>query len=153
MSSRAAYPDTSFLCPLYIVQETSSEVIAHIERMGEPLTVTELVLYELRQTIRFQVWRHERDRTQGYPRKMMEAALSKLEANIEAGALTVTPADWPEVHALAERLSARHTPAAGHRAFDILHVATALHLGAREFLTFDTNQKKLAKAEGLKTSA
>ena len=30
-----------------------------------------------------------------------------------------------------------------------LHVATALHLGAKEFLTFDGNQKKLAEAEGL----
>jgi hypothetical protein len=28
-------------------------------------------------------------------------------------------------------------------------VATALHLGAREFLTFETNQKQLAEAEGL----
>ena len=33
---------------------------------------------------------------------------------------------------------------------DVLHIATALHLGAREFLTFDRNQKKLAEAEGLK---
>jgi predicted nucleic acid-binding protein len=32
---------------------------------------------------------------------------------------------------------------------DILHVATALHLGADEFLTFDGNQKTLAEAEGL----
>jgi predicted nucleic acid-binding protein len=32
---------------------------------------------------------------------------------------------------------------------DILHVATALHLGATEFLTFDANQKELAEAEGL----
>jgi predicted nucleic acid-binding protein len=30
-----------------------------------------------------------------------------------------------------------------------LHVATALHLGAEEFLTFDANQKRLAVAEGL----
>jgi len=32
---------------------------------------------------------------------------------------------------------------------DILHVATAIELGAKEFLTFDTDQKKLAEAEGL----
>jgi len=51
---------------------------------------------------------------------------------------------------IAERLSARHTGAHGHRAFDVLHVATALHLGAREFLTFDTSQRKLAAAEKLK---
>jgi hypothetical protein len=38
----------------------------------------------------------------------------------------------------------------GHRAFAILHVAAALHLGASEFLTFDTNQRKLATTAGLK---
>jgi predicted nucleic acid-binding protein len=38
----------------------------------------------------------------------------------------------------------------GHRSLDVLHVATALHLGARELLTFDTNQRKLATAEKLK---
>ena len=32
---------------------------------------------------------------------------------------------------------------------DILHVATAIELGAKAFLTFDANQKKLAEAEGL----
>jgi hypothetical protein len=37
----------------------------------------------------------------------------------------------------------------GYRGFEVLHVATALHLGVTEFLTFDGNQKKLAEAEGL----
>jgi hypothetical protein len=32
----------------------------------------------------------------------------------------------------------------------VLHVATALHLGVREFLSFDGNQRKLAAAEGMK---
>ena len=44
----------------------------------------------------------------------------------------------------------RHTLTGGHRSLDLLPMATALHLGAREFLTFDTNQRKLAAAEKLK---
>jgi hypothetical protein len=32
---------------------------------------------------------------------------------------------------------------------DILHVATALSMGAREFLSFNGNQPALASAEGL----
>jgi predicted nucleic acid-binding protein len=59
-------------------------------------------------------------------------------------------ADWADVHRIAERLSAKHTKTDGPRAMDILHVATALHLGAREFLSFDGNQRKLARAEGMK---
>ena len=42
------------------------------------------------------------------------------------------------------------TVTGGHRAFDILHVAAAVHLGADEFLTFDSNQRRLALATGLK---
>jgi predicted nucleic acid-binding protein len=50
----------------------------------------------------------------------------------------------------AERLSATHTLTGGHRGCDILHVAAALTPGAAGFLTFDANQKQLAKAEGLR---
>jgi predicted nucleic acid-binding protein len=75
--------------------------------------------------------------------------LNDLQIDLQAGLLTTTPVDWPAVHERAESLSNAHTIAAGHRLADILHVATALHLGAAEFLTFDLNQKKLAEAEGL----
>lgn len=51
---------------------------------------------------------------------------------------------------IAERLSSQYTWTEGYRGVDVIHVATALHLNASEFLTFDDNQKKLAQAEGLK---
>ena len=50
----------------------------------------------------------------------------------------------------AKRLSGMYTAEKGHRAFDILHVATAISRRAELFLTFDANQKKLAEAEGLR---
>ena len=118
--------------------------------MPEALHVSGLLLYEFRQSVRFQIWLNSRDKQKGYPQTIAEAALAKLQANMDAGAVTVASVDWPDVHRLAEQLSARHTGANGHRAFDVLHVATALHLGAREFLTFDVNQRKLAAAEKLK---
>jgi hypothetical protein len=54
-----------------------------------------------------------------------------------------------ELIAEANRLSAAHTLAGGHRSFDILHVAAALRLRAFTFLTFDGNQRKLAQKEDL----
>lgn len=57
--------------------------------------------------------------------------------------------DWADVHRLAEELSTKHTEADGHRLADIMHVATALHLAAEQFLTFDGKQRKLAEAEGM----
>lgn len=145
-----AFPDTSFLCALYVQQDNSLAAAAHFKAMPEVLHVSSLMLYEFRQSVRFQVWLHGRDKNKGYPQNIAEAALGKLQANMEAGAVVPVSADWPDVHRLAETLSKRHTISGGHRAFDVLHVATALHLGAREFLTFDANQRKLAAAAKLK---
>ena len=145
-----AFPDTSFLCALYVRQDNSTAAAAFFKAMPEALHVSGLMLYEFRQSVRFQVWLHARDKSKGYPLAIAEVALAKLQANMEAGAVVPVSADWPDVHRLAETLSKRHTPTGGHRSLDVLHVATALHLGAREFLTFDTNQRKLAAAEKLK---
>jgi predicted nucleic acid-binding protein len=144
-----AYPDTSFLCALYVPQSTSGAAIAHYRQMKEPLHVSALLLGEFRQSVRFQIFRHSRDATQGYARKTGLNALAKLQSNLDVGALVLVPADWAEVLNVAERISAQHTLGGGHRFLDVLHVATALHLGAVEFLSCDANQRKLAAAEGL----
>jgi len=81
---------------------------------------------------------------------MQEVRLSQLEADLKQGLAVLAPCQLQDVLRRAEDLSTRHTIAKGHRSFDVLHVATALHLEAREFLTFDTNQRKLAAAEKLK---
>ena len=145
-----AFPDTSFLCALYRRQHDSPRAAAYFKVMPEALHVTGLLLYEFRQSVRFQVWLHAREKTRGYAQSVADVALAKLQSNLDTGAVVMVAADWPDVHRLAETLSKRHTIAGGHRSLDVLHVATALHLGAREFLTFDTNQRKLAAAEKLK---
>ena len=145
-----AFPDTSFLCAIYVRQDHSPAAAAHFRAMPEPLPVSGLLLYEFRQSVRSQVWLHGRDRTRGYPQTIADTALADLQTDLDTGAVQLVPAEWADVHQRAEDLSRRHTAAAGHRSLDVLHVATALHLHAREFLTFDTNQRKLAVAVGLK---
>ena len=145
-----AYPDTSFLCAMYVRQDNSPQAAAYFKAMPEALPVSGLLLYEFRQSARFQVWLQARDKNKGYPQNVADFALAKLQSNLDTGALVVAAVDWPDVHRLAETLSKRHTIAGGHRSLDLLHVATALHLEAREFLTFDANQRKLAAAEKLK---
>lgn len=143
------YPDTSFLCALYIAQSTSAKALAFMQRQPTALISTSLLFYEFRQSVQFQVFRNSKDDAQGYPMKVAQTALSTLQANISAGVFRQGQVDWADVHQIAERLAFRHTVKGGHRSFDILHVASALHLGAAEFLTFDGNQRKLAEAEGL----
>ena len=145
-----ALPDTSFLCAFYRRQDNSPQAAAHFKTMPEALHVSGLLLYEFRQSLRFQVWLHSQDKSKGYPQTDCDRALADLQSDLDTGAVMVVTADWPDVHRLAETLSKRHTIAGGHRSLDVLHVATALHLGALEFLTFDTNQRKLAAAEHLK---
>ena len=76
--------------------------------------------------------------------------LEALLLNLAAGQIVIAPVEWHEVYSMAEKLSAQHTMSGGHRTLDVLHVATALHLKADEFLTFDLNQAALARAAGLK---
>ncbi len=144
-----AYPDTSFLCAIYRSQANSASAAAYFQAMPGPLEVTTLLLYEFRQAVRFQIRLNRHDPATGYPRPEGIKMLTDLKADLVSGAVLVIPGPWPLVHSAAERLSELYTDAHGHRSMDILHVATAIELGARAFLTFDGNQKKLAEAEGL----
>jgi predicted nucleic acid-binding protein len=143
------YPDTSFLCALYVAQSTSAKALQFMSQQPTALAITSLLLYEFRQSVQFQVFRHSKDKTQGYSSGSAQVALSTLQANMAAGVFQTSQVDWADVHRLGERLAFQYTAKRGHRSFDVLHVATALHLGASQFLTFDGNQKKLAEAEGL----
>jgi predicted nucleic acid-binding protein len=145
-----AYPDTSFLCAMFRKQSNSPEAAKHFAQMPEPLHVASPLLFEFRQATRWQAFLNLKDSAKGFDRRTAQAALSMFHANIASGAIVVVPVDWADVASIAERLSAQYTWTEGYRGFDVLHIATALHLGAREFLTFDRNQKKLAEAEGLK---
>jgi predicted nucleic acid-binding protein len=145
-----AYPDTSFLCALYRQQDNSPAAAKYFKATPEALHVSSLLLFEFRQSLRFQVWLHTQNPLKGFPLADCEQALADLQSDLDAGVVVVVPADWSDVHHIAARLSAHHTAAKGYRAFDLLHIATALHLKARTFLSFDERQRKAAAGEGLK---
>ncbi len=145
-----AYPDTSFLYAFYVKQSNSPAATAYASAMKEPLRVTEPLKYEFRQSLRFQVWRHTANSREGIALADARAAINQLEADLAGGVAVLVPCPLPEVFRRAEDVSNRRTIAGGHRSFDVLHVATALVLNSKEFLTFDINQRDLAVAEGLK---
>jgi predicted nucleic acid-binding protein len=143
------FPDTSFLCALYRQQVNSPKAIAVMRALNGPLGCSSLVLLEFRQSIRLQICLHAQDTTKGFGKAEGAGMLRDLQSDIASGVLEAIPVDWPDVHRLAEQLSAKYTETEGHRLADILRVATALHLGVTDFLTFDGPQKTLAEAEGL----
>jgi predicted nucleic acid-binding protein len=133
---------------LYRLQANSSEAAAYFSAMAGPLEVTTLLLCEFRQAVRFQIRLHRHHPAKGYPRAEGTKMLADLKADLVSGEVITIPAPWAQIHLAAERLSELYTDASGHRSMAILHVATAIELGVKEFLTFDGNQKKLAEAEG-----
>ena len=80
----------------------------------------------------------------------MKTALRDLQADIIAGRLEKPACDLAAVFHKAGELSAKHAASTLARSLDILHVAAALTLGARVFVSFDDRQRKLARRARLK---
>ncbi len=135
--------DTSFLFSLYGNDANSPRAVAWAAAATRPITLSPYNPFELGNALRFAEFRKAI--------QPGEAALygSQFEAALRQGRLVAAVCNLADILDEATRLSSTHTLAGGHRAFDILHVASALVLGADEFLTFDGNQKRLAEAEGL----
>ncbi len=143
------FTDTSFLCALYREQDNTARADAFMARFKGEVIVSSQVLWEFRQSARFQVFRHQSDKTKGFTKLEAQRMIGVLAGNVKAGSLTLATVEWPDVHSIAETLSATYTMKGGHRPMDIIHLSTAKHLGLKHFLTFDGNQKKLAAAENL----
>jgi predicted nucleic acid-binding protein len=143
------FPDTSFLCASYREQENSKRADEWMLGLEGELAVSTLLLFEFRQSIRLQNRLFELDRKKGFAPNEGAQILRTLQSDLAERVIKIVEVDWADVHQIAEMLSAKYTTAGGHRFADILHVATALHLASPVFLTFDTNQRKLAEAEGM----
>ncbi|MGQ0508906.1 MAG: PIN domain-containing protein [Myxococcaceae bacterium] len=79
-----------------------------------------------------------------------DLALSDLDDDYAQGRLVVVDLLWRRAFDQALRLSRDHTPTLGTRTLDVLHVASAVTIGCRRFVTYDERQAKLARAIGLK---
>ncbi len=78
------------------------------------------------------------------------AAFRDIEEDLRNGLLIHAPVPWPDVFRRADYLSEQHAARQGQRTIDLLHVAIALESGAKNFLSFDRRQRRLAEAAGLK---
>jgi predicted nucleic acid-binding protein len=143
------FPDTSFICSLYRKQRNSLQAVTYQKMLSEPLPISTLLLLEFRQSIRLQARLFVQDRSRGFPKAEGAAMLRAIQSDLADGILQMVAPDWADVHRIAEELSSKYTESGGHRLADILHVATAIHVGTEQFLTFDVNQRKLAEAEGM----
>lgn len=85
----------------------------------------------------------------GYSEREADQMIADWERDVAKGLNLLVPCDMDAVLRLAPTFSMKRTGLGGHRTLDVLHVATAVHLGAQVFLTFNARQRELAEHAGL----
>lgn len=81
------------------------------------------------------------------------AALGALDDDLQQGRYVQVDLLWRAALNRAGELSREFSRTLGTRSLDVLHVASALELGFRSFLTFDIRQQRLVRAVGFKALA
>jgi predicted nucleic acid-binding protein len=140
------YIDTSSLVALYYPEAKTARLEAHLRRRPSPLPFTWLHELEFTNSLQQKIFRGEGTEA------AVAATLAAVRADVEAGAFFRAPIAWATVFEGALRLSAGYSHRLGTRTLDLLHVAAAGLLGAKEFITSDRRQAVLGKHEGLKVA-
>lgn len=132
-----SYADTSFLVSLYVPEVHSNTAIAAMKQPEGPVLVTALGEVELCHAIELRRFRKELTARQA------KCATQAFEQDLQRGifSLREIPAATFE---RAKRLARQHTALLGTRSLDLIHVASALTLGATSFFSFDNSRRKLA---------
>lgn len=144
MTASEVYVDPSALARLYIHQDGSREMAIWRTKIGGTLGVTHHGRTEVINALCRAAF------LGGLDGKGLREALGNFDADFGAGHLRQADILWRAALNKAAELSRKHTPKLGTRSLDVLHVACALELKARYFLTFDARQQQLAGAAGLK---
>lgn len=142
--SAPAYADTSLLVSLYLADANTPQALVAVAAVARPLMLTAWQEFELENAFQLRLFRQESTRAD------LDAATANLTEDLAAGVVVPVVFPFPSVLPIARQLTARHTAACGCRAFDVFHVAAAVHLEASRFLSFDVRQLMLARAAGLR---
>jgi predicted nucleic acid-binding protein len=137
------YADTSFLVSLYSPDPNSPAAIRTMQASTGDRIVTTLGELEVVNAIELRVFRKELSTTQA------QSSLADFEKHLRDGVFQLR--GLLDIYfERAHQLSRQTTAKLGTRTADLLHVASALELGADYLYSFDQQQRKLAKAVRLK---
>ena len=144
-TAERTYADPSALLKLYVHEPESAAISAWRRRTSGALPVTEHGRLEIINGICLAAFREI------ISAEALTDALASFDEDLAEGRYLQTDVLWRATLRRAAELSRTHAPKLGCRSLDVLHVATALELGLRSFVTFDRRQQHLARATGLKT--
>ena len=132
------YLDTSAFLKLYIREAGSKQVQAMVAEQHEPLPIWEILEMELGNALNLKVLRGElEDSEAAHQYSLFRQRQAKGFYFLPEIRRAQLMADFRELSQLTPRL--------GCRTMDILHVACAIQLKPKTFLTFDHRQRELAK--------
>ena len=139
----SAYFDSGVISKWYVLEATSTAAKRLRTRFPPPATLTHLHRVELTTAWQLKLFRGEAEAS-GIAR-----ALERLRGDVDAGLWIAPTYDLGAVFRAAERIAGHHAASTGTRTLDILHVAAAIELGEKNFVTGDKRQAALARDLGL----
>ncbi len=137
------YADPSALLKLYIHERESAAMSRWRARTGGALPLAEHGRLEIVNGIHLAAFR------KAVTADAARDALASFDEDVAEERYTVVDILWRATLRRAGEISRRQTAAIGCRTLDVLHVAAAVELGLRSFVTFDNRQRQLALALGL----
>ena len=146
-SAERTYADPSALLTLYVHLGESAAMSAWRTRTRGGLPITPHGRLEIINGICLAAFRG------AISAEASSDALASFDEDWTEGRYVQVDVLWRATLRRAVEISRRHTPTLGCRSLDVLHVASALELGLRDFVTFDRRQQRLARATGLKLIA
>ena len=143
-SAEKTYVDPSALRSLCLHDDRSRAFCAFRAHLGGSLPLRIHGRTELVNSIALAVFRRD------ISPEAYQQALVNLDTALADGQLHIADMLWRKTLQRAAELSREHTPTLGTRTLDVLHVASALVLRCRSFVTYDDRQAALALAVGLR---
>jgi len=138
-----AYFDSAIIVKLYVQEANSRDAVGLVSGYAAPYALTSWQILEVQNAIRLKAFRQEITATE------LIQSIAAFQQDITAGRWQRASVDAALVEQRTEELSVAHTATLGCRTLDIIHVAAALLIGAKEFITFDPRQGGLARKVGL----
>ena|SRR5436190_162222 len=133
------YFDSAIIVKLYVQEATSPDAIRLIGACAPPYALTHWQTLEVKNAIRLKAFRGEITPAE------MNQSIAACEQDIATGRWERPTYKVAAVEQKAEELSTGHSVTLGCRSLDLIHVAAALVIGSKEFVTFDARQGALAK--------
>src|SRR5690606_3752550 len=138
-TAETVYVDPSALLKLYLNEPESRAMTGWRAKTRKPLFVTHHGRVELVNGIGLAAHR-------GFiTEEVRKAALAALDDDFAQGRYVQADVLWRATLRRARALSREHTLRIGCRSLDVMHVASAVELELKRFVTFDLRQQRLGR--------